>query len=103
MGLTFADWLARELPITSRYTKMALAVGVMRVISPKKQKISGEAGYERVAEASLELARKEADGQATAEEIALLKLFYVLLEEYERRADKCNANQGLKHARNEAH
>ena len=76
---------------------------MISVISPQKQKIYGAADYERVAEASLELARKEADGQATAEEIAWLELFYVLLEEYERRADKCNANQGLKQARNEAH
>ena len=50
------------------------------------QKIYSEADYERVAEASLELARKEAANQATAEEIALLELLYVLLEEYERRA-----------------
>ena len=50
------------------------------------QKIYREEDYERVAEASLELARQEASGLATAEEIALLELLYVLLEEYERRA-----------------
>ena len=50
-------------------------------------KIYNEEEYEQVAETSLALARKEADGQATPEEITLLELLYILLEEYDRRVE----------------